>query len=112
MKTFLLFCLLFFTPDTSRAQEGAVLDFEFFKYEKRVYLVALFGTTEDDKCETAAVIRCVYKDGNWVPGDDIRQIPCDAAQEMIKEIREKKSKIKQGRMITYAHFDMFRARPH
>jgi hypothetical protein len=110
MKTFFLFCLLLFIPDTSSAQEIAVLDFEFFKYEKRVYLVALFGTTVNDSCETAAVIRCEYKDGDWVPGDDLRQIECNVAQEMIKEIRDKKSNIKRGRMITYAL--LFQSREH
>jgi hypothetical protein len=107
MKTLWLLCLLLFTADTSRAQELAVLDFEFFKYEKQVYVVVLMGTTESPKCETSFIVRCVYKSGSWVPGDNMVRVTCETSKEMMQEIRNKKHTVKRGRFITYAKQTVF-----
>jgi hypothetical protein len=104
MKTFWLLCLFLFTSDTSRVQELAVLDFEFFRYEKQVYIVVLMGTTESPECETAFVVQCI----RGVPGDNMARVTCETAEEMIQEIRSKKHFVKQKGVITYAYFDLRR----
>jgi hypothetical protein len=118
VKTLILACLLCLgcaglTTEDQGAQEILVLDFEYFKYEKKVYLVVLFGTNETEECEYAAVVRCVYKNHEWVPGEDIVPIYCSTAQEMIDEVRGKKiKKINRGRIIKHAHPYLQRASYH
>jgi hypothetical protein len=94
----LFFCLLMLTFlvcvelqwDDSSASELVVLDFEYFKYEKGIYILALIGTNEDPVCETAQVIKCVYKKGTWVPGNETYDVPCWKARSSLSHIREHK----------------------